>query len=102
MEEIPGMRKIFQFSILIFTGLMLAGGCTTLQKRDMVPVESDVINAVKYLPKKQLLRVETSDGQLLQYREVPPSVYEGLVSSRSPGSYYHMRIKSLYQLKSHK
>jgi hypothetical protein len=56
-------------------------------------VESDVIHAVGYDPEIDLLEIIYNDGRIYQYRDVPPEVYQGLMSAESKGRYFHENIR---------
>ncbi len=43
------------------------------------------------------LEIEFHSGAIYQYSGVPESVYEGLMSSASKGSYFHAYIRGRYQ-----
>ena len=62
-----------------------------------VPVESDMIVAVRYLPDAQHLDVIFRTGDKYRYLRVPPLEYEGLMSARSKGRYMHKRILRRYK-----
>ena len=48
-----------------------------------VPVESDMVVAVRYLPDAQHLDVIFRTGEKYRYLRVPPLEYEGLMSAKS-------------------
>lgn len=61
-----------------------------------LPIESDMIVAVRYLPDARYLDVIFRTGDKYRYKQVPPLEYEGLMSARSKGKYMHKRILSRY------
>jgi len=42
------------------------------------------------------LELQFANGQTYTYENVPKSVYMGLVTATSPGSYYHREIKDQF------
>lgn len=42
------------------------------------------------------LTITFVNGQSYTYSDVPTSIYEGLIGSSSPGSYFHAVIKDAY------
>jgi hypothetical protein len=62
-----------------------------------VPVESDMVVAVRYLPDAQHLDVIFRTGDKYRYLRVPPLEFTGLMSARSKGQYMHKRILKRYE-----
>lgn len=62
----------------------------------MVSVNSSNISQVGYDDETKELHVEFSSGGLYVYSGVPREVFEGLISSSSPGSYLHRQVKDVY------
>jgi hypothetical protein len=60
------------------------------------PVRSSNIRSVGYEPGTRLLDVEFHSGGIYQYSSVPESVYQGLMSAASKGTYFHDHIKDRY------
>lgn len=58
----------------------------------MVPVTSSNLAAVGYGDGLGL-RITFTNGQTYRYAGAPRSLYEGLVSSRSPGGYFHSEVR---------
>lgn len=58
-----------------------------------VLLSSREVAAVSYDPAQALLEVELRKGQTYAIRDVPPVVYETLIGSQSPGTYYHLHIR---------
>lgn len=64
----------------------------------MIPVHSSAISAVGYEPTTKQLRIRfTSGGPTYTFCGVPQSVYEGLMSAPSKGTYYTNHIRDRYQ-----
>ena len=61
------------------------------------PVISSNLSAVGYDIDKRTLEVEFKGGSVYQYYGVPESVYLGLISASSVGSYLNMCVKNIYQ-----
>ncbi len=61
------------------------------------PVSSSNLRSVGYDPATMTLEIEFHSGAIYQYSGVPESVYEGLMSSASKGSYFHAYIRGRYQ-----
>ncbi|MFB6071144.1 MAG: KTSC domain-containing protein [Halanaeroarchaeum sp.] len=59
-------------------------------------VESSIIESVGYDPDEEVLEIEFKEGGVYRYREVPESVYRGLLSVDSHGSYHAEHIKHSY------
>ena len=57
-----------------------------------IPVESDMLNYVRYDEKVRHFDVIFRTGDKYRYFAVPPFEYEGLMSSESIGQYMHKRI----------
>jgi KTSC domain len=57
------------------------------------PVSSSNLRAVGYDPATRVLEVEFLDGGAYQYSGVPASVYAGLMSASSHGSYFDQHVK---------
>jgi KTSC domain len=55
-----------------------------------------MLNWVRYDPRLQVLEVEFNTGDQYQYKEVPESEYEGLMSAESIGKYMHRHIIDHY------
>ncbi len=58
-----------------------------------MPVSSSNLRAVGYDPDTRTLEVEFLNGGLYSYSGVPASVYAGLMSASSHGSYFNVNIK---------
>lgn len=54
------------------------------------------VAAASYDDVGQVLTIEFSDGGRYGYANAPRSLYDGLVESVSPGSYFHRQIKGRY------
>lgn len=60
------------------------------------PVESSIIESVGYDADEEILEIEFKEGGIYRYREVPESVYRGLMSVDSHGTYHAEHIKHSY------
>ena len=59
-------------------------------------VESEMLKLVGYDANLQVLEVVFNTGDKYQYKEVPASEYEGLMSADSIGQYMHKHIIDHY------
>ena len=64
---------------------------------NFVPIESEMIVAVRYLPDAQQLDVMFRTGDKYRYVGVPPLEYTGLLSANSKGRYMHKQILKRYE-----
>lgn len=60
----------------------------------MIPVSSSNLSAVGY--EHQTLYVSFNSGGTYAYSGVPESVYRGLMSAGSHGSYFASHVKNVY------
>ncbi|HEX9028785.1 MAG TPA: KTSC domain-containing protein [Anaerolineales bacterium] len=60
------------------------------------PVESSMLASIGYDPKSQLLVVLFNSGKVYEYYNVPPEVYQGLMSAESKGGYMNSQIIDVY------
>ncbi|QXX78985.1 KTSC domain-containing protein [Alcaligenes faecalis] len=64
----------------------------------MIPVLSSAIAAVGYDPNTKRMQIRfTSGGITYTYCGVPQSVYDGLMSAPSKGTYFDRVIRDRYQ-----
>jgi len=57
-----------------------------------IPVESEMIEYVRYDEKARHLDIIYRTGDKYRYLAVPPLEYQGLMSAKSKGQYMHKRI----------
>jgi hypothetical protein len=62
----------------------------------LIPVESNMIQAVGYDPKARILEVVFNNGQTYSYEGVPPHVYKELMAADSKGQYMRSEIIGVY------
>lgn len=60
------------------------------------PVDSSLLNRVRYIEDERVLELEFHDGSVYEYYEVPPMEYDRLLAADSHGSYFHEFIKGQY------
>ncbi len=60
-------------------------------------VTSDALLSVGYDPSNLVLELEFPSGKVYQYRNVPLTVYSGLMSAESHGTYFNTRIRPPYR-----
>lgn len=56
-----------------------------------------MLYAVGYDPKAKVLEVVFNSGKIWRYYDVPLSVYDGLLTTRSVGSYMNSHILGCYE-----
>jgi hypothetical protein len=61
-------------------------------RNKFVPVESEMIVAVRYDKETRFLDVIFTTGEKYRYLKVPPLEHVGLMSAKSKGQYMHKRI----------
>ena len=62
----------------------------------MPQVSSSVIKYVDYNSLTKILTIRFVSGNTYKYRNVPESIYVGLLNSSSKGSYFNRYIKDCY------
>lgn len=60
-------------------------------------VNSSQIVSVGYNPALSVLEIEFQSGQVHQYAGVSQSIYAGMITANSPGSYFYANIKGRYR-----
>ncbi|MBU3208702.1 KTSC domain-containing protein [Clostridium algidicarnis] len=60
-------------------------------------VSSSNVHSIGYDANTKTLEVQFNNGSIYQYYDVPQSVYSGLMSASSHGSYLHVHVKGIYQ-----
>lgn len=68
----------------------MAAGRST--RKQFIPVESEMLVAVRYDEKARQLDVIFRTGDKYRYLNVPPLEYVGLMEAKSKGQYMHRRI----------
>lgn len=63
----------------------------------LTKVNSSMLYAVGYDPKEEVLEVVFNSGKIWRYYDVPLSVYEGLLKTRSVGSYMNSHVIDCYE-----
>ena len=61
------------------------------------PVSSSYLSSVGYDHESNILEIKFNNGRVFQYHGVPQYIYTGLISSISPGEYFHENIKNSFQ-----
>lgn len=61
------------------------------------PVSSSNIYSIGYDSITCTLEVQFNTGAIYQYYNVPQSIYSGLMSAASHGSYLHAHVKDIYR-----
>jgi len=57
---------------------------------------SSVVRAIKYDEPSHTLQVVYVSGNIYEYKEVPPAVYEKMRSATSKGTFLNTKIKGHY------
>jgi len=60
------------------------------------PVTSSQIKSVGYHYAMNMMVIEFMDGSVYVYEDVPYDIYETLVAYKSPGTYFHKRIRDQF------
>lgn len=58
-----------------------------------ITLSSREIAAVDYDPEALRLEVELRKGDVYEIDGVPETIYQTLIASESPGTYYHLHIR---------
>ena len=61
-------------------------------RNKFVPLESEILVAVRYDEEARYLDVIFRTGEKYRYLKVPPLEYQGLINAKSHGHYMHKRI----------
>jgi lysyl-tRNA synthetase class 2 len=90
-----------RFSLVTMAlGMVLTAGCATTEvppSGAVHEVDSSLIKTVEYDDITEDLTITFHDGDVYRFRDVPGKVYNGLMSAKSKGNYYHRRIKDKYE-----
>ena len=62
----------------------------------MIPIDSTAIARAGYNDQKRVLTLEYRNGRTYQYLDVPPQIYQELLSSGSVGEFVNLEIKPNY------
>ena len=60
---------------------------------EMVPVSSSNLTAVGYDEQNNVLRIAFKSGDVYDYYDVPPDIFQNLMSAESLGSYHYYNIR---------
>jgi lysyl-tRNA synthetase class 2 len=61
-----------------------------------IPVESSVIDAVRYDSRGERLDIRFTSGDVYRYAEVPPFVMRAFMAAPSKGEYFNAEIRDGY------
>ncbi len=61
------------------------------------PVESSSLRTVGYDKEAKVLEIEFAKGRVYRYFDVPESVYLGLISADSKGTYFQKNIRGRFR-----
>ena len=59
-------------------------------------VVSSVLTEVKYDPHSRALEIRFVTGRTFRYSDIPPELYERLVSAYSKGTFFNAHIRNAY------
>ena len=63
------------------------------ESMNRIPVSSSNLLSVGYEATTRTLEIEFRSGSVYQYLNVPPKIYEGLITAGSHGKYFDSYIK---------
>ena len=64
---------------------------------DWIPVDSSILDRIRYDQDSMTPEVEFKGGQVYHYFDVPLKIFEGLRDSDSYGKYFSSQIKGHYR-----
>jgi len=64
---------------------------------ERILVESSNLESVGYDEENEILEVEFKSGAVYRYYDVPPEVYEELMTADSHGSYFYWNIRDVFR-----
>lgn len=64
---------------------------------ERTPLKSTSLKSAAYDAAKQQLEVEFTAGTVYRYRDVPASVYSGLLEAKSPGQFFAASIRGQFR-----
>ena len=62
-----------------------------------LPVQSTAIAKIGYSKRRHILEIEFVNGAVYRYLDVPPAIYQGLMSAGSKAQFYDFNVKGHYQ-----
>lgn len=63
----------------------------------MIPLVSSNLSGYEYDEASQVLTIRFTSGRTYRYGSVPQTVADGLGTADSPGQYFNLSIKDVYQ-----
>lgn len=84
----------------LLLALVAVQGCQTraaIRERGFEPVASSVLDGVRYDAASGTLSLLFDTGEVYHYRNVPASVYQGLLAASSKGRYFREHIKDRFE-----
>jgi hypothetical protein len=61
------------------------------------PLASSNLSALRYDEETRLLQIRFQSGRTYAYRDVDPTVADGLKQASSPGAYFNSNIKGIFE-----
>lgn len=78
------------------SALPLGGPEAQDRRVSWIPVESSVIDDVRYDSRRERLDIRFTSGDVYRYAEVPPFVVRALMAAPSKGEYFNAEIRDGY------
>jgi hypothetical protein len=86
------------FAVLLLAAISFGAEPTPIVSRiKRVPVESSALATVGYSKKLRALEIEFRNGSIYRYLEVPPDVYQALLTASSKARCYDENIRHKYR-----
>jgi len=64
---------------------------------DWIPVDSSMMDSIRYDEDSMTLEIEFKGGRVYQYFDVPIQIFEGLRGADSHGKFFNAQIKGHYR-----
>jgi KTSC domain-containing protein len=65
-------------------------------RTQMIPLSSSAIKAAGYDPGRRKMYIRFPGGEIYDFCNVPPDVFDGLINAPSPGTYYDRNVRGRY------
>ena len=86
-------------AITLFLACVALAALTALAADiELKPVKSSLLDKVGYDPESKVLSVQMNNSSdIYLYKDVPQSIYDGLLEAESKGAYYVKEIKGKFE-----
>jgi hypothetical protein len=64
---------------------------------DWTPLSSSNLAACRYDEETRVLQIRFQSGRSYSYKDVDPTVVDGLKQAASPGAYFNSNIKGIFE-----